>query len=97
MKKLLCLLLAMALMLSLAACADGLFVKTIAGTWSCRREESKENTLQLLENYELYEEEIPVAQFGNTDVLAADLFNKGANTRVTFDPSTGSIRKIERE
>lgn len=45
----------------------------------------------------LYEEEIPVAQFGNTDVLAADLFNKGANTRVTFDPSTGSIRKIERE
>lgn len=45
----------------------------------------------------LYEEELPVAQYGNTDVLATDLFNKGAATRVTFDPSTGAIRKIERE
>lgn len=45
----------------------------------------------------LYEEEIPVAQFGNTDVLATDLFNKGVTTRITFDPSTGAIRKIERE
>ena len=45
----------------------------------------------------IYEEEVPVAQYGNTDVLATDLFDKGATTRVTFDPSTGAIRKIDRE
>ena len=45
----------------------------------------------------LYEEEIPVAQYGNTDVLATDLFDKGATTRITFDPCTGAIRKISRE
>ncbi len=44
-----------------------------------------------------YEEEVPVAQYGNTDVLTTDLFNKGATTRITFDPGTGSIRRIERE
>lgn len=45
----------------------------------------------------LFEEEFPVAQLGNTDVLASDLFNKNATTKVTFDPTTGAIRKIERE
>ncbi|MBQ8867633.1 MAG: DUF4831 family protein [Bacteroidaceae bacterium] len=54
--------------------------------------------LKIFNNKEvLYEEEIPVAQFGNTDVLATDLFNKGVTTRISFDPSTGAIRKIERE
>lgn len=48
-------------------------------------------------NEVLFDEEIPVAQLGNTDVLAADLFNKNATTKVTFDPATGAIRKIERE
>lgn len=45
----------------------------------------------------ILEAEYPVAQLGNTDVLASDLFNKGATTKVTFDPATGAIRKIERE
>ena len=45
----------------------------------------------------LYEEEVPVAQYGNTDVLATDLFDKGATTRITFNPCTGAIQKISRE
>lgn len=45
----------------------------------------------------LFDEEIPVAQLGYTDVLATDLFNKNATTKVTFDAATGAIRKIERE
>lgn len=54
--------------------------------------------LKIYDNKEtLYEGELPVAQYGNTDVLATDLFNKGVNTRITFDPGTGAIRKIERE
>lgn len=43
-----------------------------------------------------YEEELPVAQYGNTEVLSEDLFGKGTTTRVTFDSATGAIRKIER-
>lgn len=48
-------------------------------------------------NGTIFEEELPVAQLGQTDVLANDLFNKGATTKVTFDAATGAIRKIERE
>ena len=44
-----------------------------------------------------YEEILPIAQYGYTEVLVADLFNKGTTTKVTFDPSTGAIRKIDRE
>jgi hypothetical protein len=44
-----------------------------------------------------YEEVLPIAQYGYTEVLVADLFNKGTTTKVTFDPSTGAIRKIDRE
>ena len=84
MKKLLCLLLAMALMLSLAACADGLFVITIAGTWSCRREETMENPLQLLENYELYEEEIALIDFPLYTVKHVQ-FNEDMTYRYFYD------------
>ena len=54
--------------------------------------------LKIYNNKEVfYEEELSVGQYGNTDVLAVDLFNKGATTRISFDPVTGAVRKIERE
>ena len=43
-----------------------------------------------------FDTEIPVAQFGTTDVLSSTLFNKGATTKVTFSPSSGAIMKIEK-
>ena len=35
------------------------------------------------------------AQFGNTETLAYELFNKKTNTKVVFNPSTGGINKID--
>ena len=53
--------------------------------------------LKLYDSREVfYEEELPVAQYGQTEVLAEDLFGKGTTTRVTFDQATGAIRKIDR-
>ena len=44
-----------------------------------------------------YSAEIPFAQFGETEVLVSDLFNKKVNTRVIFNPSTGAIVKIDKD
>ena len=44
-----------------------------------------------------FEEEVIVAQFGETEVLIDNLFNKKVNTRVVFDPLTGGIRKIDKD
>lgn len=43
----------------------------------------------------LYEQELPFAQFGTLDVLSATLFNKGTNTRLTLHPATGGILHLE--
>lgn len=40
--------------------------------------------------------ELPVTQFGTTEVLVDNLFNKKVNTRVIFYPNTGGIRKIDK-
>lgn len=37
------------------------------------------------------------AQFGNTEILVDDLFNKKVNTRVIFDSVTGGIQKIDKD
>lgn len=37
------------------------------------------------------------AQFGNTELLVDDLFNKKVNTRVVFDSVTGGIQKIDKD
>lgn len=39
----------------------------------------------------------PFAQFGNTEVLVDDLFNKKVNTRVIFNTTTGGIQKIDKD
>lgn len=42
-----------------------------------------------------FEGEVPVTQFGTTEVLSNNLFNKRLNTKVTFDPVTGGLIKLE--
>lgn len=44
-----------------------------------------------------FEGELPVTQFGATEVLIDNLFNKKVNTRVTFNPATGAIMKIDKD
>lgn len=41
--------------------------------------------------------ELPVTQFGTTEVLVSNLFNKKVNTRVIFNPITGGIVKIDKD
>ena len=42
-------------------------------------------------------EEVPLTQFGETEVLTDNLFNKKVNTRVIFNPTTGGIVKIDKD
>lgn len=44
-----------------------------------------------------FEGELPVTQFGTTEVLVDNLFNKKVNTRVIFNSSTGGIVKIDKD
>ena len=44
----------------------------------------------------LYDDELPVAQLGTTEVLSKALFNKNATTKVQFDKATGGITSIEK-
>lgn len=44
-----------------------------------------------------FEGELPITQFGTTEVLMDNLFNKKTNTRVLFNPSTGGIVKIDKD
>jgi hypothetical protein len=41
--------------------------------------------------------EFPITQFGETEVLLDNLFNKKVNTRVIFNPVTGGIAKIDKD
>lgn len=45
----------------------------------------------------LFEGELPITQFGNTEVLVDELFTKKINTRVVFNPATGGIVKIDKD
>lgn len=44
----------------------------------------------------MFNAELPVTQFGYTEVLTDGLFDKKVNTRVIFNPDTGGILKIEK-
>jgi hypothetical protein len=44
-----------------------------------------------------YEGKIPFAQFGTTEILTYELFNKKNNTRVIFESTTGGIVKIDKD
>ena len=45
-------------------------------------------------NKRYFDGELPVTQFGTTECLIDNLFNKKVNTRVIFNPNTGGIVKI---
>lgn len=45
----------------------------------------------------LYEDELPIAQLGTTEVLSKTLFNKNTATKVVFDTATGAIVSIEKQ
>lgn len=44
-----------------------------------------------------FDSELPITQFGETEVLTDNLFNKKVNTRVVFSPVTGGIMKIDKD
>lgn len=44
-----------------------------------------------------YKGKLPITQFGETEVLVSQLFNKKVNTRVIFNPTTGGITKIDKD
>lgn len=44
-----------------------------------------------------FDSELPITQFGETEVLTDNLFNKKVNTRVVFNPVTGGIAKIDKD
>ena len=44
-----------------------------------------------------FDSELPITQFGETEVLINGLFNKKTNTRVIFSPVTGGIMKIDKD
>ena len=44
-----------------------------------------------------FNSELPITQFGETEVLLDNLFNKKVNTRVIFNPTTGGIAKIDKD
>ena len=48
-------------------------------------------------NKNYFEDELIIAQFGETEVLIDNLFNKKVNTRVIFDTKTGGIMKIDKD
>ena len=44
-----------------------------------------------------FNNELSITQFGETEVLLNNLFNKKNNTRVIFNPTTGGIAKIDKD
>lgn len=46
---------------------------------------------------EYFNQELPITQFGNTEVLVDGLFNKKVDTKVIFNPQTGAIVKIDKD
>lgn len=45
----------------------------------------------------LFEDDFMITQFGNTDTLTESLFEKKSVVKVTFNPATGGVLKVDRE
>lgn len=45
----------------------------------------------------LFNEELPVTQFGTTEYLAPALFNKKSTIKIQFNPNTGGLVKVDKE
>lgn len=48
------------------------------------------------DNQKLFEGEMPITQFGIVEYLAPALFNKRTTTKVSFNPATGGLIKVDR-
>lgn len=57
----------------------------------------KANVIVSYQGKDIINEDIPVAQFGTTETLPYELFNKKFETHITFSPLTGGITKIDKE
>ncbi len=57
----------------------------------------KGNVILTYKGKTVAEKQIPVTQFGNTEILVHDLFKKNVNTRVIFNAVTGGITKIDKD
>lgn len=44
-----------------------------------------------------FEDDMSITQFGNTETLTEELFEKKSNVKVTFNPITGAVLKVDRE
>ena len=42
------------------------------------------------------EEDLQIAQFGNVEVISSSVMGKHADTKITFDTTTGNIKNINR-
>lgn len=49
------------------------------------------------DNKKLFDEELPITQFGTIEYLAPVLFNKNSTVKVSFDTATGGLIKVDRE
>lgn len=45
----------------------------------------------------LFNDELPVTQFGTTEYLAPALFNKKSTIKIQFNPNTGGLVKVDKE
>ena len=45
----------------------------------------------------LFEEEMPISQFGTVEYLAPALFNRNSTIKIIFNPATGGLTKVDRE
>lgn len=45
----------------------------------------------------LFDGDLPITQFGIVEYLAPELFNKNSTVKVTFNPTTGALIKVDRE
>lgn len=48
------------------------------------------------DNKKLFDEELPITQFGTIEYLAPVLFNKNSTVKVLFDTATGGLIKVDR-
>jgi uncharacterized membrane protein YkoI len=57
----------------------------------------KANVTLTMNNAKVFDQELPVTQFGTVEYLANVLFNKNSTIKVSFDSNTGALLKVDRD
>ena len=65
--------------------------------WCYLQYSGKSSGYRIHSKQRYFDGELPVTQFGTTECLIDNLFNKKVNTRVIFNPNTGGIVKIDKD